>query len=1028
MAPSISSIEFNKRGEIDVFVEVPPGYRSAFLEVIPEADGLSAWETKVSGSLTGASGMLRMTLPPQGQRAFMRVGFDTTTSPPSAPFSGLDHFSPSYNDGGYYLPSSVQPVHVLNRITYGPSPEDYVSMQDLGAEAYIQQQLAPETIDESGNTLLQVHESELFHEFLPYGGVPLLPAGSSCRFFRGVMEPTPGPGGEATLKWAQPGFDDAGWETGLTGLGYGDGDDATVLADMPYIANVQPGYLSVYLRQTFEVPDLSSIDNLLLRIRYDDAFVAYLNGTEVARSTNISGSPPAYDDDANVGGNVDSSSAPFEWNLNAFQSVLVEGTNTLAIQMHNQSLTSSDSSINPEVVSVSSAPYPAIKGVKELQHLLHVRGVYSRKQLQAVLAEFWENHFTTDYDKVAETIEDSDAFRALEDAGVDENLVELQAETEAAALEHAEYEFFYDNALGYFGDLLLYSAASPTMLIYLDNILNLKDAPNENYAREILELHTRGADNGYTQFDIEELARCFTGWSIRKVHVADQLPFPLSARTPPITPSLTVLSDTAMVDEGDSWQYFRGTQEPSPGLGGEPTTDWAQPGFAAFGWENGPSGIGYGDVDDATVLSDMRAIEGVQSGYASVYARHEFTVSSGDYDALVFEIDYDDGYVAYLNGIEISRSRTMENAGTPPAFDETSNSHEAGTPTVIDLAPHADLLNEAPLTNTLAVQVHNTNLTSSDLSMIPRIIGRTYTADSIKETDPQGVWTFRFDPAEHDLGEKILFDGAPEQITIPPGRVGMDGVNDAIDVIDALVTHRLTAEFLCVKLVNKFVSDEISLDTYQAGTAPDWLLTAVDDAVEAWQSTDPQGHIATVMEAILDPSGRASAFWLEGAYLSKVKTPIEFINSGFRALEADLVDRDLPDRTEEMGMELFQRDDPDGYGEKGVEWIDTLGLLSRMRFNQGLSRNLTYSRGLWDIGALLAANTIQSPEELIDYFDNLLFANRVPQVRRSVFLDFANTSDDGSPSPFASLSSAQKSLRLRDLAALILSSPEFQYQ
>ena len=120
----------------------------------------------------------------------------------------------------------------------------------------------------------------------------------------------------------------------------------------------------------------------------------------------------------------------------------------------------------------------------------------SRKQLQTVLAEFWENHFTTDYDKVAEYLDDlinSDASDAMSTA---------QARAEAAQLEYLEYQFLYDNALGNFGDLLLFSATSPTMMIYLDNVLNVRSDANENYAREILELHTHGVDHAYKQEDI----------------------------------------------------------------------------------------------------------------------------------------------------------------------------------------------------------------------------------------------------------------------------------------------------------------------------------------------------------------------------------------------------------------------------------------------------------------------------------------------------------------------------------------------
>jgi uncharacterized protein (DUF1800 family) len=53
------------------------------------------------------------------------------------------------------------------------------------------------------------------------------------------------------------------------------------------------------------------------------------------------------------------------------------------------------------------------------------------------------------------------------------------------------------------------------MLFYLDNFFNLASAPNENYARELMELHTLGVDGGYSETDVKEVARCFTGWSIR---------------------------------------------------------------------------------------------------------------------------------------------------------------------------------------------------------------------------------------------------------------------------------------------------------------------------------------------------------------------------------------------------------------------------------------------------------------------------------------------------------------------------------
>lgn len=69
------------------------------------------------------------------------------------------------------------------------------------------------------------------------------------------------------------------------------------------------------------------------------------------------------------------------------------------------------------------------------------------------------------------------------------------------------------NALGKFRDLLMASAKHPAMLYYLDNYLNVAEHPNENYAREVMELHTLGVDGGYTETDVKEVARALTGWT-----------------------------------------------------------------------------------------------------------------------------------------------------------------------------------------------------------------------------------------------------------------------------------------------------------------------------------------------------------------------------------------------------------------------------------------------------------------------------------------------------------------------------------
>src|SRR5712692_4635077 len=102
------------------------------------------------------------------------------------------------------------------------------------------------------------------------------------------------------------------------------------------------------------------------------------------------------------------------------------------------------------------------------------------------------------------------------------------------------------HAMGRFPDLLRASALSPAMLWYLDGRFNRKrdgdDKPNENYARELLELHTLGVHGGYTQRDVMEVARCLTGWTL------ETRPFWLSHA---IRPRNAFWFDSARHDDGE---------------------------------------------------------------------------------------------------------------------------------------------------------------------------------------------------------------------------------------------------------------------------------------------------------------------------------------------------------------------------------------------------------------------------------------------------------------------------------------------
>src|SRR5581483_5758859 len=103
---------------------------------------------------------------------------------------------------------------------------------------------------------------------------------------------------------------------------------------------------------------------------------------------------------------------------------------------------------------------------------------------------------------------------------------------------------------------------------------------------------------------------------------------------------------------------------------------------------------------------------GAEPGYLTVYTRKSFVINSpADVDSLILTLDYDDGFVAYLNGTEVAR---MNVAGNPAAFNEVASAdHEAGTAEEFDLSANKSLLRAGQ--NVLAIEVHNVSLTSSDL-------------------------------------------------------------------------------------------------------------------------------------------------------------------------------------------------------------------------------------------------------------------------------------------------------------------------
>jgi uncharacterized protein (DUF1800 family) len=391
------------------------------------------------------------------------------------------------NAGGPFqtkLSKDRQILQALNRLTFGPRPGDFEEVQRLGVDKWIELQLHPDRIPENPalETRLKPLESlrmqpeEILKEYplIPPGLVPpnlneLLGNGQVQRVFNGSAEER-----KAFLATLDP--------------------------------NKRMQVLAIIGPQTFAgMPDLLKEAEDARKARQEEQM------KETRRRM-----PPLSD------------------LLNADQ------MNT-AMRGNPEQLTALFNFLEPGKRQQVAAALPA-QALAELPELRRLgmrlrqpqqviasdlkegkvfRALYSNRQLEQVLVDFWFNHF---------------------------NVYEQKAQ-DRVLLSSYERDAIRPHVLGHFKDLLIATARHPAMLYFLDNFESISPGVfeigpfaggamnlatqlsrqargiNENYGRELMELHTLGVDGGYTQQDVIEVARCFTGWTIRQPNTKPEFVF-----------------------------------------------------------------------------------------------------------------------------------------------------------------------------------------------------------------------------------------------------------------------------------------------------------------------------------------------------------------------------------------------------------------------------------------------------------------------------------------------------------------------
>lgn len=252
-----------------------------------------------------------------------------------------------------------------------------------------------------------------------------------------------------------------------------------------------------------------------------------------------------------------------------------------------------------------------------------------------------------------------------------------------------------------------------------------------------------------------------------------------------------------------------------------------------------------------------------------------------------------------------------------------------------------------------------------------------------ESSSPNSVWSFHFDPSKHDDWPKLLFIGKEHELLIP-ARSGNAGLQDGFDVLDVLARSPRTAEFVCTKLIHKFVSDAAPQDLVQ-------------QCKQVWKQT--HGSIREVLVTIFNsPHFRAHA-----VYRGKVATPLESLCGTLRALEAEVdslwqlttihLFLDGP-----LGQALFRWPTPDGYPEAGDEQLGTAKVLERMRFNQ-LAQGGGPGDPHYDLRALLSGRQVPlgDPGAIVDFLAWTFLQGEITASERQAALDFLLTDLAGAP-------------------------------
>ena len=537
----------------------------------------------------------------------------------------------------------------------------------------------------------------------------LIPEGSDWKYLDDGSLPAPG--------WQEAAFDDSSWASGAAVLGYGDDDVTTILS---FGADADNKHAAYYFRKTFnlDAEELSLVDSLRVRMRRDDGAIIYINGMEVVRD-NLPDGEVDNTTFADVTAGVADEGIYFEFDIDS--SVLKEGDNHIAVEVHQTNATSSD------IIFDLVLEYQRRSGLFGDEQYFEVAGNQLLLNRPAVLFASVDQTFDVpvratnvlgqSFEKTLEITVTAEAVSVVTAISIDNAAVPGDSEpgqvvgrlsaTDADANEKHTFSllpslFFPDNDSFFITGNQLFTAVGFDAGVKASYTIGIesKDALGSVFTQSL-------------EITIDPAAsRIILQPGAVPENAPPNTPVGTLTTVDPITDShgyrVVVGVDPnpqQLISFSDAWNYLDD--------GSDQGEQWRLPDFDDSAWSSGTSPLGYGVLDSATAATEVGFGADPDNKFATTYFRREFEVNDPTNVAeLVFELELDDGGIVYINGEEVLRVRAD---GVDSFDDYTGQSH--GSEAVNDVLIVSGALSRIllPGENMIAVEVHQTAATSSDL-------------------------------------------------------------------------------------------------------------------------------------------------------------------------------------------------------------------------------------------------------------------------------------------------------------------------